>query len=349
MTTVSSGELEAVARRLAGERFDGYAARGLARAYEEYVGRRRRAVGPLGLTVNGRSYPSLYSVIVDPEVPFSQGELRFEGSPSSVRADDASVAFERITLAEDGSAELHARDGGPARRAIARVLLREHYVVRPQAEDARGAGIGGVRLPSLFGTVGEGVELCRSARLVPFEIALLLYLPEERARYEVDLVHMALLADPRSGRLAAGRRVRRTSRLAWGLDRRIGRGYLSLLAARCLEVLVESNGLTSIDLAHVFGGVREIVDSALQALVQQRYAVFDPRTGIYRARVEAFLPSADLAAEPPAAPVRPELRTSVQELIAAADARATCPLCGKPLPEGHPLLCDDCATKVGIP
>jgi hypothetical protein len=348
VTPVSSAELEEVARRLAHDRFDDYAARGLARAYEEYVARRRRAVAPIVLRVNGRPYPSLYAVLADRDADFSSGELALEHPPTVVADTEYLTPFERIAFHDDGSAELFPPGGKPPRRAIARVLLREHYAVRSRKEDAPNAAARS-RVPGLLGTLPEGIEVCRTASVLPFQVAFLLYLSEDRARYEIDAVHSTLLADPRAGRLAAARRVRRPSRVAWGLDRKIGRGHLSLLAARCLEVMVESNGLSAIDLAHVFGGVREMVDSALQALVQQRFATFDPRTGVYRARLEAFLPHHEPATAPPA-PVRPELRTSVQELIAAADARASCPLCGKPLPEGpHNLLCDDCAAKVGLP
>jgi hypothetical protein len=350
VSTVSTVELEEFARRLAKERFDEYAARGLGQAYEEYVGRRRRTVGPLALSVGGRAYPSFYAAIADPGASFAAVELRLDRPAPPAGDWEFLLPFERIVFHDDGSAELHPPGGAAPRRAIGRILLREHYFVRSRAEDTPGApGAAGFRMPSLVGTVAQGIAICRAAPVLPFEVALLIYLAEERVRFEVDLVHSSLLCDPRAGRLAASRRVRRPSRVAWGLDRKIGRGHLSLLATRCLEVLVESNGLTSIDLAHVFGGVREIVDSALQALVQQRYAAFDPRTGVYRARIESFLPPTQPAVVAPVAPVRPELRTGVQELIAAADARATCPLCGKPLPAGPgTLLCEDCAKKVGI-
>jgi hypothetical protein len=341
-------ELEEIARRLAPGRFDDYASRGLARSYEEFVGRRRRTVAPVVLTADGHEYPSFYHILTDPAAKFRTGELRLERGPASPTDWEFLVPFERIVFQDDGSAELHPPGGAPPRRAIARVLLREHYVVRTRGDDAPGA-TPTPTIGSLLGRLSEGTVTCRATATVPFEVALLFYLAEERARYEIDVVHSTLLADPRAGRLAAARRVRRTSRIAWGLDRKLGRGHLSLLSSRCLEILVESGGLTVIDLAHVFGGVREIVDSALQSLVQQRYATFDPRTGVYRARVDAFLPIARPAVAPTPTPVRPELRTSVQELIAAADARAVCPLCGKPLPAGpDALLCDECAAKVGL-
>jgi hypothetical protein len=351
VSTVSAVELDAIARGLARERFDDYAARGLGRAYQEYVGRRRRSIAPVSLVVDGRPYPSIYAVIADPEAKFATGEVRLDRPAASAADWEFLTPFERVVFHEDGSADLHPPGGAPPRRAIARVLLREHFLVRSRAEDAGEVpGVSWPRIPSLVGTLQQGIAICRAGSVLPFEVALLGYLAEERVRFEIDTVHSMLLADPRAGRLAASRRVGRTPRLAWGLDRRIGRGHLSLLATRSLEVLLESNGLTGIDLAHIFGGVREMVDSALQALVQQHYATFDPRTRIYRARLEAFLPATTSRAAPAPAPVRPELRTGVQELIAAADARAVCPLCGKPLTPGpQTLLCDDCARKVGLP
>jgi len=349
VATVSSVELQGVARRLAAERFDEHAERGLARAYEEFVGRRRRAVGPISLTVDGRPFPNLYAVLADPTAKFATGELRFEGRSVAPSDWEFLPTFERVVFHDDGSADLVPADGSAPRRAIARVLLREHYLVRSRSEDAPEGPTAAPKVPSLVGTLQQGTAICRAAGVLPFAVALLLYLAEERARLEIDIVHGELLRDPRAGRLAAARRVPRPSRLAWGLDRKLGRGHLSLLAARSLEVLVESNGLTSVDLAHVFGGVRELVDSALQALVQQRLATFDGRTGIYRARLEAFSPAAEETGRP-IAPVRPELRSSVQELLAAADAKALCPLCGIRVPTGPSyLLCDECASSVGLP
>ncbi len=346
MPTVSLVELQALAQRLAPGRFDEPAARGLGQAYEEFVARRRRAVAPIGLEVDGRPYPSLYAVLADPTAKSAEGVLRLAGPAASPTAWEFLTPFERIEFHADGTADLHGPDGAPPRHGVARVLLREHFVVRSRAEET-GAQAG--RLPGFVGTVEQGVGICRALGALPFGFAFLLYLGEERARFEIDVVHGELLMDPRAGRLAAAKRVRRTARIAWGLDRTLGRGHLSLLAGRALEVLTESNGLTSIDLAHVFGGARELVDSALQALVQQRLVTFDPRTGIYRARIEAFLPPRD--AEPPVAParVRPELRSSVQELLAAAEAKALCPLCGQRAATGPSyLLCDECAGQVGL-
>jgi len=257
-------------------------------------------------------------------------------------------------LHSDGSAELHPSVPGPSERGIARVLLREHYLPRSRGDEDRGAaGRGRVELPSQLGTLTDALAVDREAGLLPFSVALLLYLSEERVRYEFDLLDTSLLPDPRTGRLPLSRIVRRPSRVSFAVDRAIGRGDLSLLAARCLEVLVDSQSLTSVELAHVFGGVRELVDSALQGLVARGFVTFDRRLGVYRPRLEAFVPTGPSRAAPPARPMSSSdamLKTSVRELLAAADARATCPLCGSPLPVGGSgILCEDCTAKVDAP
>jgi hypothetical protein len=181
-------------------------------------------------------------------------------------------------------------------------------------------------------------------------VAILLYYRDERIGVELDLVRSLLLADIRAGRLATPRRVPRTSRLSWKLDRTIGRGDMPLLAARALTVLVETQGMTAVEMTHIFGGVRETVDSALQGLAARGFASYDRRTGTYRPRLDAFTPPplvADGSPAPAPGGSNPALRTSVQELIAAADARASCPLCGDPLPPGTKgILCARCAAEV---
>jgi hypothetical protein len=346
--TTPFGDLDRLARRLGGERFDEYASRALSRAYDDYVARSRRALGEVALAAGNRTFPSFYDVLADPDQSMAEGELRFTGAAPPNGGWEFLVPFERIAFHPDGSGDLYPPGGGAPRRAIVRVLLREHFLPRSRAEEDRAASGGPrVALPGLIGTLEQGVGICRTQVLLPFSVAILTYLPEQRARYEFDFLRMTLLADPRSGRLPPARRVVRSSRVSWGVDRKVARGDLSLLAARCLEVLVESNGLSTVELSHVFGGVRELVDSAVQGLVQRRLATFDRRTGVYRARFEAFQAESRPAEEPPPAP-DPALRTSVQELLAAADARATCPLCGRRIPAAPgSILCPDCAALVG--
>jgi hypothetical protein len=351
LTSVSLPELDTLARQLAGARHDPFSERALARSYEEYVSRRPRPLAPVAFVGNGVEYPTIYGLLADPKASPVTLEIRPEPAPSPSEWGFLRP-FERIVLRPDGSAELHPAIPGPPERGIARLLLREHYLPRSRDEEDRGATGGNrVSLAGNIGTLDRGLTVFREQGLLPFSVAVLVYLSEERARYEFDLLGTTLLPDPRSGRLPPTRRVRRTTRVSFAVDRVIGRGDLSLLAARSLEVLSESQGLTSVELAHVFGGVRELVDSALQGLVARQFVTFDRRTGIYRPRIEAFVPSG----AGPAAPGRFDglgsdamLRTSVQELLAAADARAACPLCGAILPPGpKQILCENCSAKVG--
>ena len=348
---VPLSELDGLARKFAGDRHDVFSERSLARAYEEFLSRRRSPLASFVLTLGDREYPNFYALLADPETPPAAIELRLDPTPSDGPGWEYLRPFERIVAHPDGTAEIHPLVPGPPERGIVRLLLREHYLPRSRSEEDRAAAGGArVEIGEFFGDFAGGLAICRGQSLLPFAVAVLVYLPEERVRYELDLVRSTLLTDPRAGRLPLARRVRRTSRVAWAADRAIGRGDLPLLSARCLEVLVESGGLTAVELTHIFGGVRELVDSALQGLVARQWVTFDQRMGIYRPRLDVFLP-------PPGSPARvtareerppdPHLRTSVQELIAAADARATCPLCGRPLPPGpRGILCDDCTAKV---
>ena len=343
--------LDGLARRFAGDRHDTFSERSLARAYEEYVSRRRTPLASFVLFLADREYPNFYALLADPDAPPSPVELRLDPTPSVGPGWEYLRPFERIVARPDGTADLHPLVPGPPERGIVRLLLREHYLPRSRSEENRAAAGGArVELGEFFGDFDAGLAACRQQSLLPFAVAVLVYLPEERVRYELDLVRSTLLADPRAGRLPLARRVRRTSRVAWATDRVLGRGDLPLLTARCLEVLIDSNGLTAVELTHIFGGVRELVDSALQGLVARHWITFDQRMGIYRPRLEAFLPPPGSPTLPSAREERlpdPKLRTSVQELIAAADARATCPLCGRLLPPGpRGILCDDCTAKV---
>jgi hypothetical protein len=109
--------------------------------------------------------------------------------------------------------------------------------------------------------------------------------------------------------------------------------------------------VTATDLAPVFGGVRERANASLETLSARGLVLLDRSTGQYRPQLEAVVPSAERArsgSSSPARPSNPVLRTNVAELLAAADARATCPLCGETIPPGpRGLLCDKCTALVG--
>jgi hypothetical protein len=351
LAVVPLPELDRLAHELARDRHATFSERALGRAYEEFLARRRTPLGPARLTADERAFHNFYDLVADPAAGASSLELRLDPVPPPGVAWEFLRPFERILFAADGGADVYPPGGGAPEHAIARFLLREHYLPRTQAEEDRAASGGSrVTLPTQVRSWPEGIAVCRERGLLPFSVAILLYFDDERVAYELDLVRSLFLTDIRAGRLAGPRRVPRTARLSWKLDRVIGRGDMPLLAARALAVLVESQGLTAVEMTHVFGGVRETVDSALQGLAARGFASFDRRTGTYRPRLDAFAPprvATDGPTEAPSGGSNPALRTSVQELIAAADARASCPLCGDPLPPGtRGILCARCAAEV---
>jgi len=351
LAVVPLPELDKLAHELARERHATFSERALGRAYEEFLARRRTPLGPSRLTADGRDFNNFYELVADPTAGATSLGLRLDPPPPPGTAWEFLRPFERIEFAADGSAEVYPVGGGKPAHAIARFLLREHYLPRTQAEEDRAAS-GGPRitLPTQIRSWHEGVAACRERGLLPFSVAILIYYADERISYEQDLVRSLFLADIRAGRMPPARQMLRPSRLSWKLDRVIGRGDMPLLAARALAVLVESQGLTAVEMAHIFGGVRETVDSALQGLAARGFASYDRRTGTYRPRLDAFAPpslAVEGVTEAPSGGSNPALRTSVQELLAAADARASCPLCGDPLPPGtRGILCVRCAAEV---
>ncbi|MCI4331785.1 MAG: hypothetical protein L3K19_08090 [Thermoplasmata archaeon] len=353
MSEVAEATLQEVSRRAAPLAHDAYSERALAHELSEYLGRRRTALAPFTVTVDGSPYPDLFTAMLDPNAEFASMELKLVDPPGPGPAWDYLLPFERVVFAADGSADLYVLDSKSSlpRRAIARLILRERYAPRSEQQDgeaSRGALATGPETG--IATLQQSTTWVRRTGVVPFAAALLLYVSEERIRYELDLVGEALSPDPRAGRLPLDRRVKRSARASHGLDVRIARGELSVIGGRTLEVLFETHGLTALDLAHAFGGLKEFGTTALESLRARRYAVYDRRTGVYRPRLEAFLSTEERVRTredvlPPMP--NPQLRTSVTELLAAADARATCPLCGDTLPPGpRGILCARCQAEV---
>ena len=301
------------------------------------------------LTLGGQEFPSVFAALNDGSASFWDLTIDIVDPVPGGPAWEWTYPVRRLVFAADGSAEVHPMDGGPPVRAIARLLRRDYYL--PQPESAAKAGTDPDRdpRPGLL-PIAPAVQLMRKVGFVPFAVALLLYTPDERLRLELDLIDSALLKDPRAGRLPLTRRVRRTSRVAHDVDAYIARGEIAVRNARVLEVLSESHGLSPLEVTEIFGGVREFGTSALRTLAARGLATLDRSTGVYRPRFDAFRPRS-----PRPAPgsegwqplPNPALRTSVMELLAAADSRATCPLCGDPLPAGpRGILCTRCAAEV---
>lgn len=343
--------LDALARLAEPPRHDRYSELALRRALEEYRPRRREAVAPVRFEVDGAGAQSLYGPLADRARPFAELTLTVDAP-----AEEDGWAFldpvRSVRIRADGRAEF-VPPSGPPEPAVARLLLREQF--QPMGEPVDGAPPrlpGGSDRPELF-TPPALARYLRRHGVVPFALGVAVYRAAERSRYEIDLLDGLLLADPRRHHLAPARRVHRPSRVGHAVDAIVARGQLSLPSARALEVLTETNGLSAVDIAPMFGGVRELASSALESLAARGYLAFDRRRGLYRPRLEALVRSPDASPGPVrgrAPPGNPRLRASVMELLAAAESRATCPLCGDPRDGRAPgLLCARCAALVGHP
>lgn len=324
---------------------------GLDRAVEQYLSRRSEPLARLITSVDGRPPAPIIEELARDDVRFETLTVSLADAPPPGPRWDYLLPFRRITFASDSSAEIVlAGDSvdGATQRAIARFMFRDRYVPRvtsaawitPEGEKGQHPGLG---------TLAQSAKFVRRTSIVPFSVVALLYLPDRRARFEVDFVENVLLPDVRAGRLPVGRYVPRTARISHGFDAFLARGELSTSASRLLEVLVESHGLSAVEVASIVGGIPEMADSALELLRARRLAMFDSTQGVYRARLDAFLSASRGSSRDPLPPMaNPALRTSVSELLAAADSRATCPLCGDALPAGpRGILCAKCAAEVG--
>lgn len=352
MTDAPLDELHAIAQRGGAEVHDSYSERALARSLQEYRARRREKLTPFVPRVDGREYPTLFHALLA-NTPFNKLVLQFPEASAADPAWEFLRSARSISIEEDGAASLlPAEDGAGPVRAMARWLLRDTYIPRSALQDreaTRGIHVSAPRT-DLFLLQGWA-QFIRRTGVVPFSTAALLYFPEERIRYEFDLISNGLLPDPRHGRLRGVAHVRRTSRVAYAIDRLVARGDVSLLNARALEVVFETRGVTPIDMTPLFGGVRERATTSLETLRARGLVILDRPSGQYRPVIDAVVPPADrsrTAAVPAPPPANPLLRTSVAELLAAADARATCPLCGDSIPPGpRGLLCEKCTALVG--
>jgi hypothetical protein len=315
----------------------------LAEALEAYrtTGLRRLA----GLSVRNatRHYPALYDAIRDASAARETLEITVTDPPAAGPAWEFLRPVRRIELRPDGTAEFHPTSGG-AQHAVARVLVRESSRARASVEPDP---VGLATFPQAFDRMRDGPS-------VPFRLALLLYLPDERVRYEIDLTEDALLKDPRAGRLSAARKLKRPPRASWAIDRFVAARSVPLLDARVLEVLAELRSATAEELALPFGVNPAPVRAALGRLVGLGKVHADAEHGLYRVRIEAFQaaaaeapPFASAAVAPGPVPSEDPLQRELSELMASADASATCPVCGDTLPPGHAgLVCPRCAAEV---
>ncbi|HEV2428313.1 MAG TPA: hypothetical protein VGV64_00490 [Thermoplasmata archaeon] len=328
-----------IARYLGGTLGVGAKAPGVAelgRALKEYRGRSARPISDLRWASEGRTHRGFLAALADPRATFRSTELDLPVAPAPGAAWGTVRPFRRLAIASDGPSEFHPPTGSTV-AVVVRALLREHWAP-PGSPGGNG----------LWGGLPQLVALIRGRRIVPFGLALEVYRSEERVRYEIDLVDDRLLPDPRDGRLASEKIVHRSARIAWAIDRAVAPAGLAPDEARLFETVAESNGLGEAALAAVFPP-GEAVHGQLARLVEVGLLAREGSHGVYRVRRSALKPEpAERAPDlPRSEPVSPALRATVVDLIAAADAQSTCPLCGDVLPVGHPgLVCARCEADV---
>ena len=246
-------------------------------------------------------------------------------------------------------------DPGTEESCVVRLSARESYIPRSiQQETETNEGRPPPPPPFELFSIVDFTRFVQSTGVVPFRIALHLYTSRTRLRYELDLLHNLLLADPRAGRFSLEDRVERSSRICHGLDRFVARGGLPLLPRRVLELLFESRGLSVQDVAVILSVSPELARASLESLVGRQFAALDARTQVFIPLPQVFLTRAEAEREQRdeeerrrRGPKAETLRASVQELLNEVEAKAGCPLCGGPMtPGSSELLCDDCMAAV---
>jgi hypothetical protein len=308
----------------------------LATELDAYRARPARAIGDLDWIVDGAPYPGFFEALSDPDRRFDAVELVGPVAPAGPSWDFLRP-FTRLEMRRDGRATLTPLVG-PPEDGIVRLLPREGFL------DASPDAPGPARRPLTWGAF---IAASRHGTLLPFGVALELYCSNERVRFEVDLVDSRLLTDPRSGLLPRSARVHWGARGAWRLDHLVGRLPLPPASARLVELIAETDSVSGRDLGRIFPGLD--TEALLPPLEQLGLIATDPSTGHWRFRREAIGPISRRGGRPGGG-ARPTLNRSMNELVDAADSRATCPMCGEEFPAGpHGLLCRRCEREVAGP
>ncbi|MDE1820068.1 MAG: hypothetical protein KGJ23_03910 [Euryarchaeota archaeon] len=346
---------------------DGYSQKNFRKTLFDYAQRQPPSIARLRWTANGQPSPSFAAILAEKTPPERVSLVIYEPKPDpqawefttpTALVDSDSAGSGRVLTFRYNPHALSPwdpHDPGKEETCVVRFSVRESYIPRSiQQEHATNEG----RPPlppgfELF-SIADFSRFVHSSGVVPFRAALHLYTSRTRLRYDLDLLHNHLLADPRAGRFSIEDRVERSSRICHGLDRFVARGALPLLPRRVLELLFESKGLSVQDVSVILGVSQELATAALQSLVGRQFAAFDQRTQMYLPLPQVFLTRAEAEREQrdeeerkKHGPRSETLKASVQELLAEVEAKAGCPLCGGPMPAGSPeLLCDDCMAAV---
>ncbi len=360
-------DFEALSAFAPREAHDGYSQKNFRKTLFDYAQRLPPFIARVRWTADGRSVRSLAQLLSENTPPERVSLVFYEPKPDP-QVWEFTTPTALVDLDSAGSGRVvsfrynpHAlspwdpHDPGTEEPCVVRLSFRESYVPRSiHQETETNAGRPPPPPPFELFSIADMSRFVHSTGVVPFRVALHLYTSRTRLRYELDLLHNLLLADPRAGRFSTEDRVERSSRICHGLDRFVARGALPLLPRRVLELLFESKGLSVQDVSVVLSVSQELAKASLESLVGRQFAAFDQRTQIYTPLPQVFLTRAEAEREQrdeeerrKRGPRAEALRASVQELLAEVESKASCPLCGGPLTPGSPeLLCDDCMAAV---
>lgn len=365
--TVPLSDFEPLAAFAPPEVHDGYSQKNFRKALFDYAQRQPPSIAKVRWIADGQQVRSLGQVLLQASPP-ERLTAMFHEPRADPQAWEFTTPAALVDFDSQGSGRVISfrydphkippwdpHDPGTEEPCVVRLSVRESYIPRSiKQETETNEGRPPPPPPFELFSIPDLCRFVRSTGVVPFRIALHLYTSRTRLRYEIDLLHNLLLADPRSGRFSTEDRVERSSRICHGLDRFVARGALPLLPRRVLELLFDSSGLSVQDVSVILQVSPDLARASLQSLVGRQFASFDNRTQIFVPLPQVFLTRAEAERErrdeeerKRHAPTSEALKAAVHELLVEVESKAGCPLCGGAMRAGSPeLLCDDCMAAV---
>jgi hypothetical protein len=346
---------------------DGFSQKNFRRSVSEYAQRRPSSLARVRWTADGKPYRSLAAILREETAPEKVAIVVYEPrqdpqaweftTPMALVTTDAPGGGKVVTFRYNPHRvpPWDPHDPGTEEPCVVRFSFRESYVPRSIRQETE-ANEGRPPAPPAFElfSLEEMFRFVHATGVVPFRIGLHLYTRATRLRYELDLIHNVVLADPRAGRFSLEDRVERSARMCHGIDRFVARGSLPLLPRRVLELLFDSRGLSVPDVSVILGVSPELAKAALESLVGRQLAALDQRSQTFLPLPRVFLTRAEAERElrdeeerKRKGPATAALRDSVQELLRDVESKAGCPLCGREMtPGSSELLCEDCQAAV---
>jgi hypothetical protein len=303
-------DFEELAKLAPKELHEAYSQKLLRRSLWDLGHRQPRSLGRLRWEANGRRYGNFAQLLLEPEaapeVTVHFIDTRRESGAYEFNPPSTSITFRLdghgtgiFLPLGDRTREQVDMDAAPDREeGVVRFALREAFVPRPLShEQATQEGNPPPPLPFGLFSWRNLHHFTRRHGVVPYRLELLLYLPETRVRYELDLLSNRLLQDPRTGRLPLDLAAFRSTRLCAGFDRFVARLTLPLIPRRALEILFESRQISPQELASCLEISLELSRSALETLRAQGLAEMAGTPPVYLPVLESYLTPDEWARE----------------------------------------------------